>query len=324
MMKKLTGLLLVLVILACVACAAAEQEPVTENLPLMGLSFTYPQEMISAKGTVGTDGVITLDDGIFYTYWYFAAATPEEFNRMLTMEPEKLSSRLAVLFYVFAVSGGRDFSAVTALTRNDITADKAVPIGEAGDWHFYLYMLDNDGFADTVEPEYGQEFTALSGMGDKYAAAFTCSVPFSPEAADGAEKPVLRFDMTDLEGNPVSSEDFFAQHEITMINIWATWCGPCISELEELQKIHTRISELDCAILGLLTDRDIDAAKKLIADHGMTYPVLLAPEHFNSYYPFTAVPTTIFVNRQGELLGEPIVGVQTAIYEETLRSLLGR
>ena len=323
-MKKLTSLFLVLTILACISCAAAEQEPVVENLPAMGLSFTYPPEMLSAKGTISTEGVQILDQGILYAYWYYAAATPEEFNRMITAEPEKIQNLVTVLFYAFAVSGGRDFTAVADATQNQVTAENAVLIGEAGNWHFYLYTENNDGFADAVDQEFGEEFTALCGMRDRYAAAFSCSVPFGTDTADGAEKPVFRFDMTDLEGNPVSSEDFFAQHEITMINIWATWCGPCVSELGELQKIHTRIQEQDCAILGLLIDSDIDVAKKLIADNGMTYPVLLAPERFSSYYPFTVVPTTIFVNRRGELVGGPIEGVQTEQYEETIRSLLGQ
>lgn len=82
-------------------------------------------------------------------------------------------------------------------------------------------------------------------------------VPTEPE--DPWTGKELRFETTDLDGNPVRSEELFAQHKVTMLNIWATWCGPCKGELRELGDINRRVQEKNGAIIGILSDAD-DAA----------------------------------------------------------------
>ena len=57
-------------------------------------------------------------------------------------------------------------------------------------------------------------------------------VPVVP--GEGLVGKTLSFETTDLDGNTVKSEDLFAQHELTMVNIWTTWCGPCKGELAGL------------------------------------------------------------------------------------------
>ena len=133
---------------------------------------------------------------------------------------------------------------------------------------------------------------------------------------------VIRFEALDLDGNPVSAADLFAQNEITMINIWATWCGPCIGELAELQKLHSRSQEKGCGVVGLLIDNDLSEARKLIAKNGVAYPVLRAPANLNSIFPVDAYPTTYFVNREGEILSAPVVGAYMDQYRDRLAALL--
>ena len=323
-MKKLLGILLALALCAGCIVTAIGQEPVTEDLPVLGVSFTYPQEMIDAKGAIGTDGAIPLTDDISYAYWYYAALEPEEFNRLLAEDPSLITPKCAVMFYVFAAGKQQDFAAVNEVTGNALDAESAVQIGQAGDWNFYLYFMPDNGFSDNVAQEYRDELTALLGMKDRIAAAMTCSVPFNTADAGQGEGRAIRFTATDFNGEKISSEEIFAQHEITMVNIWATWCGPCISELGELQKINARFREKDCAILGLLIDSDISAAKELIIENGITYQVLFAPDLFSSIFPYEGVPTSFYVDRDGNILGEAIVGVQTERYEEELDRLLAQ
>ena len=74
-----------------------------------------------------------------------------------------------------------------------------------------------------------------------------------------------------------------------MVNIWASWCGPCIRELPELQAISERLKEKNCGVIGLLYDGDgaeaLETAKKLMTDNGVSYPVILPPENVDSLFP---------------------------------------
>lgn len=323
-MKKLITILLSLMICAGCFGAAAEDIPVTEEMPVGGLSLRCPQAFIDAEGIIGTDGTMHLTDSVYLTYWYYIAANQEEFNSLLAENSGELSNRAALMFYVFSVGGDKDFTTVCSeIAENagiDFSAENATEIGQAEDWKFYLYMNQDPGFEAEVDQKYMDEYTALLGRKEEIASAFTCSVPFNEYGEmDGK---VIRFEAMDLEGNVVSSEEIFAQHEITMVNIWATWCGPCISELGELQALHTRFLEKDCAVLGLLTDQDTEKAGKLMAENGITYQVVLAPETFSSIFPFEAIPTTFFVDRSGAFLGTKIQGAYPDMYEDALQPLL--
>ena len=68
------------------------------------------------------------------------------------------------------------------------------------------------------------------------------------------------FDTVDLDGNAVNTREFAAEHELTLVNFWATWCGPCVGEMPELQSLHERFSteaaETDVAILGVWLDTE--------------------------------------------------------------------
>lgn len=322
-MKKLISITLMLAVCACCFGASA-QEPVTKNMPVMGLTFTYPREMADAKGTVGTDGALPVEDGVYYTYLYYAAASPDELAEMLASGSDRLSEVVAPIFYVFAAPGNKDFTAVNALVGNSLHAENAVEIGKADDWTFYLYTEDNEGFGSSgkIPAVYCDEYRSLCGLTDRIRESMTFSVPFN-EYSGKMDGTVIRFMATDLEGNPVSSEEIFAQHEITMVNLWATWCGPCVGELGELQKIHTRFQKKDCAVLGLLTaDSDPGSAQDLMKENGITYQVVTAPEQFYSYFPYEGVPTSFYVDRNGAFLGTKITGAQTDLYESALEPLL--
>lgn len=81
----------------------------------------------------------------------------------------------------------------------------------------------------------------------------------------------VSFETTDLDGNPVKSEELFAGHKVTMINNWATWCGPCCGELPELEKLAAEIGEKDCRITEICDDTidgedAIGEAKKILSE----------------------------------------------------------
>ena len=321
MMKKTFCMLLALVL--CAACfgVSASEEDQTMDMPEAGMKFILPVEFDTAKGVVATDGLSPLPaDGSYFVYFYYAAATREEYEKLVAENPDGLQSRLSLLFYVFALGGGEDFSTIEAMTGGSLTAAGATEIGRLGSYTYYLYMTPDPGFAASLSAEYREDYEALCGMKDKIAAGFTFYQPVNPYSA--LEGTVISFEATDLDGKPVSSAELFAKHEVTMVNIWATWCGPCVGELPELQAIHTRILGKDCAIVGLLTDDNVEEARRLIQENGLTYDIILVPQSFRNIFPYEAVPTTFFVDREGRYLGKTIIGAQPDAYEKAIESFL--
>ena len=322
-MKKLALLILALVLCSNCLCATAEDGTVVTDMPVAGLKMVWPKALAETKGTVIADGAYDLGDGIYYAYWYYSAASPEDFQRLMKEDPSALKSDY--IFFTFSVAQDKPLSdVVTALNTQgfELTEKDMVQIGELDSWKFYLYMYGNENFAASIAPEYASEYTALCGMKDEIASSFTCSVPFNEYGS--LTNRTVRFEGTDLDGNPVSSETLFAQNKVSMVNIWATWCGPCVGELSDLQAIHARNQDKGCSVVGLLIDNDLEEARRLVRENGITYPVIVVPAEFSMSFPFSAFPTTFYVNSSGTFLETKFTGAYPDMYEDVLTMYLNQ
>lgn len=140
------------------------------------------------------------------------------------------------------------------------------------------------------------------------------------------------FDGKDLDGNEVKSSTLFAGNTVTVVNFWFTTCSPCVGELGDLDALNKELAEKGGALIGVnafTLDGDETAiadAKDVLAKKGATYQNV----YFDSSSPagaFTAnifaFPTTYVVDRNGNIVGEPIVGAITEKNQaETLQSLI--
>ena len=137
---------------------------------------------------------------------------------------------------------------------------------------------------------------------------------------DGSMQKFPAFEGKDLDGNPVKSDDLFSGNAVTVVNFWFTTCNPCVGELAELDALNKELAEKGGALIGVNTftlDGDeaaISEAKDVLAKKGATYQNV----YFNSdgeAGKFTenifAYPTTYVVDRNGNIVGEPIVGAIT-------------
>lgn len=136
----------------------------------------------------------------------------------------------------------------------------------------------------------------------------------SESAAQGAsssEEPApifITFEGTDLEGNAVS-QDVFLQSKLTMVNVWATYCNPCLSEMPGLGELAAEYDPSEFQIIGIVSDvwegEDPSLVEELVRQTGANYPHLL----FNdSIYQsllagVSGVPTTFFFDGEGAYLG---------------------
>ncbi len=167
------------------------------------------------------------------------------------------------------------------------------------------------------------------------AAALTaCGGSSASKPSEAAEKSeteaAVSFETVDIDGNKVSSADIFSQHKITMVNIWGTFCGPCIDEMPDLEVLNGRLAEKDCAIIGIICDvqgpKDEDTiadAREIIGTTGVTYLNLLPWPQLFDVFPAMYVPTTYFVDSNGQVIGEEAVGARGADdYEGLVDGLL--
>ena len=175
------------------------------------------------------------------------------------------------------VTAGSD----VALESGMVTAGGGIVMGSEG-------MMMTDGGMDDkdmrVEDDSSEKFPAFQGM--------------------------------DLDGNPVSNE-LFKENSVTVINFWFSACAPCIGELGELNALNEELKLKGGAVIGINADTIggdesmIMEAKNILEKKGAMYQNIYFPadsEAGKLTYSITAFPTTVVVDRNGNMVGEPILG----------------
>ena len=205
-------------------------------------------------------------------------------------------------------------------------------LGTGGDYTFYYVVLDFteeywNWFRSTYPEDRFNEFKQLweeAGTTDNFRSRITVKAPEKNYTAP--KEGAISFETVDLEGNPVTSKELFADHKITMINIWATWCTHCVRELPELEKMSKEWAEQDCQIIGICDDAMDDEmaaeAIKILEKNGVTYRNIRSTDEIKDLLKFTALPTSYYVDSEGVVLDYPIKGAMIEVYPEKLQELL--
>ena len=166
-----------------------------------------------------------------------------------------------------------------------------------------------------IEAKFPDAAPKAPGNGDSIPA----DSPTTP-GDSGKTQKFPAFEGKDLNGNPVKSDDLFSKNAVTVVNFWFTTCNPCVGELAELDALNKELAKKGGALIGVNTftlggdEAAISEAKDVLAKKGATYQ--------NVYFDsdgeagkFTAnifaYPTTYVVDRNGNIVGDPIVGAIT-------------
>ena len=231
-----------------------------------------------------------------------------------------------------------------------MAADKGMTIQEDGKNYgdFLLKTIEDakDQFTEEelkVLREGGEKIRDLEDQLTKLEEKFPELMPETPDgtvsvpAENGKpieqnSNPFPAFEGKDLDGNPVKSDELFSANAVTVVNFWFTTCNPCVGELAELDALNKELAQKGGALIGVNTftldgnEAAISEAKDVLAKKGATYQ--------NVYFPsdgeagkFTtnifAYPTTYVVDRNGNIVGDPIVGAITEKKQaETLQKLI--
>ena len=166
-----------------------------------------------------------------------------------------------------------------------------------------------------IEAKFPDAAPKAPGNGDSIPA----DSPTTPSDGDKTQK-FPSFEGKDLNGNTVKSDDLFSKNAVTVMNFWFTTCNPCVGELAELDALNKELAEKGGALIGVNTftlggdEAAISEAKDVLAKKGVTYQ--------NVYFDsdgeagkfaanIFAYPTTYVVDRNGNIVGDPIVGAIT-------------
>lgn len=141
------------------------------------------------------------------------------------------------------------------------------------------------------------------------------------------------FAAEDLDGNSID-QSILEGHTLTMVNVWATFCTPCISEMPELGELAEEYADKGVQIVGLISDvldRDgsvsetqLDTAREIVSSTGADYVhIIPSTDLYGLLYQITSVPTTFFVDETGAQVGTAYLGARekddwTVIIDEML------
>jgi thiol-disulfide isomerase/thioredoxin len=136
------------------------------------------------------------------------------------------------------------------------------------------------------------------------------------------------FSSRTLDGASIT-QSVFSGKKLTMVNMWATWCPPCVAEMPELARLGKSMPE-GAQLVGIVfdvtteDDSEKSAADRILksADANFTQ-IMYDSSMYNYLSTVEAIPTTIFVDAKGNILGEPMVGADSeANYREAIETTL--
>ena len=121
-----------------------------------------------------------------------------------------------------------------------------------------------------------------------------------PEASDA--EPAPPFETRNLDGDPVSLEDY--RGKVVLLNVWATWCDPCVRELPELERLHQQLESKGFTVVGLNADvrTKLPAVRTMVIHNDLSFPIWL---DFDSKaqvaFELRGYPTSFLIDREGKI-----------------------
>lgn len=357
-MKRILAILMaVLMLLSCHA-ALAEGDENNYFVAEMGMSFTKDMETniinkIDNTMSLSLYGVVSHEPYCDIVEISYCALAPDILDARqdeieATSDSQKRAEIANATFSLFVDIGEIAVTQIATpeeyLTAADRNPDEILAINEVGTvdgYHWYYTTLPVDKMIaryDELKAFGEDDEQAKAGLEKarseiefcqaellKYLESTEYVAPVDPDI--GYIGQVIQFESTDLDGNTFSSADLFKDNEITMVNLWGTWCPNCVNEMAELARIHTNLQAKGCGIVGIEFEKKPieeigDTARGILAANSVNYPSVLMPGDNVLLNGVSAYPTTFFVDREGKILTYPIAGAAVDEYEGVVDKLL--
>lgn len=303
--------------------AAAEEERTQAPLPELGLTFRLDAQRLEAL-QAGAYGLLPILGGEEDDYFgkVYAAYLSEDDQAAIA----EITTIQELLRYL--EDGQRLVYRIDVVRLEEENTDSREPFATAGDFAFYCEAYETAPEGDAAVLALMQEDARnINGL-----VSATVPTPLRPYGT-AAMSAIAPFSTTDLNGETVT-EEIFSRAKLTMVNVWGTYCTPCISEMPGLGKLAQEADPAEFQLVGVLADvtetagpEDATWAKavSLVEETGAAYTHLTQSEslYYAALQGVSAIPTTYFVNAKGELVGDPVIGSQSEdAWRETIAQRL--
>lgn len=134
------------------------------------------------------------------------------------------------------------------------------------------------------------------------------------------------FQAKTVDGEDITS-DIFKDNKLTVVNVWGSWCGPCVQEIPELQKLYENMKDKGVNVIGIAQDAttDMDAVKEIIEQNKVTYQNIV-PEGavMDLIMGIQAFPTTYLVDAQGNIVSSLLGGRDLDSFTKAVEDALAK
>lgn len=130
----------------------------------------------------------------------------------------------------------------------------------------------------------------------RWLAAAGCPAPSHREDAGRADHD---WALKNLDGKEISLGEF--KDKVVFINVWATWCGPCVAEMPAIQKLADSLAKENVAFL-LVSEEDSDTVRGFVEERRLAVPVYLSPNKLPEAFETDGIPATFIVDRGGTIV----------------------
>jgi len=293
----------------------------------LGLKFKLSEkirEAMKAKDIVMLDDQSPIDQELKYGLLSFSKLTEEQKNTEVAKMGdgyEKWQESLERIGTIGMFEKSLSEEEIGKITK----CDSHTKLGESKDGKYSYYLsLNSTADAETIE-ELKQTTVEITEKKDRPENGFVLSeksdlentMAFSTDSQNVATD-LSNLQTVDIDGKEFSGKDF-SDYDLTMVNVFATWCSPCVQEIPDLAEIQKEMKDKGVNIVGVVTDtvdqtgenqEALEKAKLIRERSKAEYPFLIPyKSNFNGRLSgIQAFPETFFVDKKGQIVGETYSG----------------
>ena len=293
----------------------------------LGLQFKLSdkiKEMMKTKDIVMLDDQSPLDQDLKYALLYFSKLTDEQKNAEIGKMGdgyEKWQESLNRIGTIGMFEKSLSEEEIGKITK----CDSHTKLGESKDGKYSYYLsVNSTADAETIE-ELKQTTVEITEKKDRPENGFVLAEKSDLEGdmVFSADSQNAVTDLSNLQTKDIDGKEFsgknFSDYDLTMVNVFATWCSPCVQEIPDLAEIQKEMKDKGVNIVGVVTDtvdqtgenREALEKAKLIRERSKAeYPFLIPDQNnFNGRLSgIQAFPETFFVDKKGQIVGETYSG----------------
>ena len=293
----------------------------------LGLKFKLSEkirEAMKAKDIVMLDDQSPIDQDLKYGLLSFSKLTEEQKNAEVSKMGdgyEKWQESLERIGTIGMFEKSLSEDGIGKITK----CDSHTKLGESKDGKYSYYLsVNSTADAETIE-ELKQTTVEITEKKDRPENGFVLSEKSDLEntMAFSTDSQNVATDLSNLQTVDIDGKEFsgknFSDYDLTMVNVFATWCSPCVQEIPDLAEIQKEMKDKGVNIVGVVTDtvdqtgenqEALEKAKLIRERSKAEYPFLIPDKsNFNGRLSgIQAFPETFFVDKKGQIVGETYSG----------------